>query len=153
MDIGNVYPTKNEIQRQYDQKQADMDKNLQKQMVFNENLQKVLKETQGIKPFNYDSVFKEKNELEKQHILLHVKFKALTMEKKMQICGGMQCMIQSRKIFGKVYKMYEKNEKLYKHMISQMEKVRPSFQYEPLIFIPKLKTLNEEEEEGNINGA
>jgi hypothetical protein len=49
--------------------------------------------------------------------------------------------------------MYEKNEKLYKHMISQMEKVRPSFQYEPLIFIPKLKTLNEEEEEGNINGA
>ncbi len=82
MDIGNVYPTKNEIQRQYDQKQADMDKNLQKQMVFNENLQKVLKETQGIKPFNYDSVFKEKNELEKQHILLHVKFKALTMEKK-----------------------------------------------------------------------
>ncbi len=65
MDIGNVYPAKNEIQRQYDQKQADMDKNLQKQMVFNENLQKVLKETHGIKPFNYDSVFKEKNELKK----------------------------------------------------------------------------------------
>jgi hypothetical protein len=49
--------------------------------------------------------------------------------------------------------MYEKNEKLYKHMISHMEKVRPSFQYEPLIFIPKLETLDEKEEGGNIMGA
>jgi len=46
-----------------------MDRNLQRQMAFNEKLLKFLKEAQGIKPFNYDNVFKENNELKKQHIL------------------------------------------------------------------------------------
>jgi hypothetical protein len=34
-------------------------------MAFNEKLQKLLEEAQGIKPFNYNNVFKEKNELKK----------------------------------------------------------------------------------------
>ncbi len=49
--------------------------------------------------------------------------------------------------------MYERNEKLYIHRISQMEKVIPSFQYEPLVLTPKLKTSYEEENKGNTNGA
>jgi hypothetical protein len=40
----------------------------------------------------------------------------------------------------KVYKMYERNEKLYRHKIFQMEKVIPSFQYEPLVLILEPKT-------------
>ncbi len=59
-----------------------MDKKLQKQMIFNKRLQKVLEEAQGIKSFNYDNVFKKNNELNKQHNLLQVKFKALTMKNK-----------------------------------------------------------------------
>jgi hypothetical protein len=55
---------------------------LQMHMAFNERLQHVLKQAQGIKPFNYDIVFKEKNELKKQHSLLQVKFKALIIKKK-----------------------------------------------------------------------
>jgi hypothetical protein len=35
-----------------------MDRNFQRQMAFNEKLQKSLKEAQGIKPFNDDNVFK-----------------------------------------------------------------------------------------------
>jgi hypothetical protein len=34
----------------------------------------------------------------------------------------------------KVYRRYEINEMLYMHMIFQMEKVMPSFEYEPLVF-------------------
>jgi len=34
-----------------------------------------------------------------------------------------------------------------------MEKVIPSFQYEPLVFTPKPKSLNEEEKRGNIDGV
>jgi hypothetical protein len=34
-----------------------------------------------------------------------------------------------------------------------MEKVIPSFQYEPLFLIPKLETSYEEEEKGNTNGV
>jgi hypothetical protein len=37
---------------------------------------------------------------------------------------------------GKVYRMYERNEDLYMHKISQMEKVMPFFQYEPLVLTP-----------------
>lgn len=51
-------------------------------MAFNEKLQKVLKEAQGIKPFNYDNVFTKNNELKKEHNFLRVKFKALIMEEK-----------------------------------------------------------------------
>jgi hypothetical protein len=37
------------------------------------------------------------------------------------------------KDIGKVCRKYERNERLYVHMISQMEKVMPSFEYEPLV--------------------
>jgi hypothetical protein len=33
-----------------------------------------------------------------------------------------------------------------------MEKAIPSFQYKPLVFIPKPKTSDEKEERGNTNG-
>jgi hypothetical protein len=49
--------------------------------------------------------------------------------------------------------MYEKNEKFYKHKIFQMEKVIPSFQYEPLVLTPKPKTSDEEEYKGHIDGV
>jgi hypothetical protein len=42
-----------------------MDINLQKQLVFNEKLNKLLEETQKKKPFNYDFVFIENNEFKK----------------------------------------------------------------------------------------
>jgi hypothetical protein len=58
-----------------------------------------------------------------------------------------------QKTIGKVCKRYEKNEKLHRHMISQMEKVMPTFEYEPLVFSPKLETLDEEEDRNNTNGA
>jgi hypothetical protein len=41
-----------------------------------------------------------------------------------------------RKDIGKVYRRYERNERLYMHMISQMEKVMPLFEYEPLVLSP-----------------
>jgi hypothetical protein len=53
-----------------------MDKNLQKQMAFNEKLNKLLKETPKKKPFNYDIVFGENSEFRKQNTLLQVKLKA-----------------------------------------------------------------------------
>jgi hypothetical protein len=59
-----------------------VDKNLQRQMAFNEKLEKLLKEAHGVKFFNYDSVFMEKNEFKKQHTLFQVNFKALSMEEK-----------------------------------------------------------------------
>jgi hypothetical protein len=59
---------------------------------------------------------------------------------------AMQDIVQ--KDIGKVYKMYERNEKLYMHKISQIEKVIPSFQYELLVLTPEPKTSNEEKKEG-----
>jgi hypothetical protein len=59
-----------------------MDRNLQKQKAFNEKLQKLLKETQKVNPFNYDIVFKENSEFKKHNTLLQVKLKALSMEEK-----------------------------------------------------------------------
>jgi len=47
-----------------------MDKNLQKQMAFDEKLNKLLEETQKKKPFNYDIVFTKKKEFKKQNTLL-----------------------------------------------------------------------------------
>ncbi len=38
--------------------------------VINERLQQILEQVQGIKRFNYDNVFREDNELKKQHGLL-----------------------------------------------------------------------------------
>ncbi len=85
-----------------------MDKNLQKQMASKERLQKVLKEAQGIQPFKYDSVFKKNNELKKQHNLLQVKLKALTMEEKDAYLwwDAMEDIVP--KDIRKVCKMYEK---------------------------------------------
>ncbi len=82
MDNVNAYQAKNEVQRQFDQRHGHMDRNLQKHKAFNEKLQKLLKETQKVKPFNYDSVFREQNEFKKHNILFQVKFKALSMEEK-----------------------------------------------------------------------
>ncbi len=59
-----------------------MDRNLQKQMAFNEKLNKILEEIQKKKPFNYDIVFRENNEFKKHNILLQVKLKALSMEER-----------------------------------------------------------------------
>lgn len=39
------------------------------------------------------------------------------------------------------------------HKISQMEKVMPAFECEPLVFSPKPETLDEEEDKGDIGGA
>ncbi len=72
MEVGNVYQAKNDIQRQADQSHAHMDINLQKQMAFNEKLQKLLEETKRVKPFNYDNVFIQNSEFKKQNILLQV---------------------------------------------------------------------------------
>jgi hypothetical protein len=49
----NVYQANNEIQRQFNQEHAQMDRNLQKWKAFNEKLQKLLEETQEVKPFNH----------------------------------------------------------------------------------------------------
>jgi len=53
----------------------------------------------------------------------------------------------------KVYKKYERNERLYKHKIFEMEKIMPSFEYEPLVLSPKPETSNEEENRRDIDGA
>ncbi len=38
-------------------------------------------------------------------------------------------------------------------MISHMEKIMPSFEYEPLVLSLELNTLNEEEDKRDIDGA
>ncbi len=53
----------------------------------------------------------------------------------------------------KVYNKYERNERMYKHMIFQMEKLMPSFKYKPLILSPKPKTLDEEKYRMDTNGV
>ncbi len=53
VDNVNAYQANNDIQRQFNQRHAQMDRNLQKQKAFNEKLQKLLKETQEVKPFNH----------------------------------------------------------------------------------------------------
>jgi hypothetical protein len=63
----------------------------------------------------------------------------------------MQDIVQ--KDIRKVCRMYDRNEKLYMHKISHMEKVIPLFKYEPMVLIPELKTSNEEKERGKTNGA
>jgi len=45
VDNAHAYQIKNEIQRQVDHMHAQMDSNLQKQITFNEKLNKLLKET------------------------------------------------------------------------------------------------------------
>ncbi len=122
-------------------------------MAFNEKLNKLLEEIQKKKPFNYDIVFGENSEFKKQNTLLQVKFKALLMEEKDVDLwwDAVQDIVQ--KDIGKVYKKCEKNERLYIHKNFQMEKVMPSFEYEPFVLSPKPKISNEEEERGNKDGA
>ncbi len=62
-----------------------MDNNLQKQLVFIENLNKLLKEIQQKKPFNYNVVFGKNSEFRKHNTLLQLKLKALLMEEKYAI--------------------------------------------------------------------
>jgi hypothetical protein len=70
----------------------------------------------------------------------------------MQTYGGrVQDIVQ--KDIGKVCKKYERNERLCKHKISQMEKVMPSFEYEPLVLFLELKILDEEENKKDTNGV
>ncbi len=88
MDNANAYQANNEVQRQAYQRHAHMDKNLQKQMAFNEKLNKLLEETLKVKPFNYDIVLRENNDFKKHNILLQVKLKALLMEKKCKLTVG-----------------------------------------------------------------
>ncbi len=132
-DIGNVCQSKNEIQRQSKQRQVKMDRNLQMQMVANERLQHVLEQAKGIKPFNYDNVFRDNNELKNQHSLVKVKFKALTMKEKDADLWWDVVQDIVQKDIRKFCRMYERNEKFYRHKISQMEKVIPFFQYEPQV--------------------
>jgi hypothetical protein len=118
VDNVNAYQAKNEIQRY-----AHMGKNLQKQMAFNEKLIKLLEETQKKKPFNYDIVFTENSEFKKQNTLLQVKFKALSMEEKNENLWWDAVQDVVHKDIGKVYTKYERNERLYKHIIFQIEKL------------------------------
>ncbi len=131
VDNTNAYQAKNEVQRQADQRHAQMDRNLQKQMAFNEKLNKLLEETQKKKPFKYDTIFVENSEFNKQNTLLQGKLKVLSMEEKDVDLwwDAVQDIVQ--KDIGKVYRKYERSERWYKHIISQMEKFMPSFEYEP----------------------
>jgi hypothetical protein len=47
------------------------------------------------------------------------------------------------KDIGKVCRKYAKNERLYRHENSQMEKVMSSFEYEPLVMSPEPETSDE----------
>jgi hypothetical protein len=47
----------------------------------------------------------------------------------------------------KVYRNYERNERLYKQMISQVENVMPPFEYEPLVLFIEPETSNEEKKQ------
>jgi hypothetical protein len=78
-------------------------------------LQKLLDETQKVKPLNYDNVLRKNNELKKQNTLLYVKFNALSMEEKDADFwwDGMQDVVE--KDIGKVCRRYERNERLYRH--------------------------------------
>ncbi len=83
-------------------------------MAFNEKLNKLLEDIQKKKPFNYDIVFGENNEFKKQSILLQVKFKALSMEKKNVDLWWDVVQHIVQKDNGKFYKKYERNERLYR---------------------------------------
>ncbi len=144
MDNANAYQVKNEIQRQAEQRHAQMDKTLQKQMAFNEKLNNLLKEIPKKKPFNYDIVFGKNNEFTKQNTLFQVKFKALLMEEKDVDLWWDVVQDIVQKDIGKVCRQYERIERLYKHMIFQMKKIMPSFEYEHLVLFPKPKTSNGE---------
>jgi len=122
-------------------------------MTFNEKLNKLLEKTQKKKPFNYDIVFIENNEFKKHNILFQVKLKALSIKEKDANLWWDVVQDIVQKDIGKVCKKYERNERLYRHKISQMEKIMPSFEYESLVLFPELKTSYEEKYKGDTNGV
>jgi len=85
--------------------------------------------------------------------LLRVKFKALLMEEKDVDLWWDVVQDIVQKDIGKVCIKYERNERLYRHKIFQMEKIMPLFEYEPLVLFPEPETLNEEEDKRDIDGA
>ncbi len=58
-------------------------------MAFHEKSNKFLEESHKKKPFNYDIVFGENNELRTHNTLFQVKLKALSMEEKDADLWGM----------------------------------------------------------------
>ncbi len=89
MEASNVYQTKNVIQKEVNQKHAQMDKKMQKQMAFKEKSQKLLKQAQKVKPFNYDSVFTKIMNTKNKILCFKLNSKHCQWKKNMQICGGM----------------------------------------------------------------
>ncbi len=122
-------------------------------MAFNEKLNKILEELRRKKPFDYDIIFTKNSKFKKQNILFQVKLKALLMEEKNVDLWWdvVQDIIQ--KDIGKVYRKYERIERLYKHKIFYMEKVMPSFEYDPLVLFLEPETIDEKEYIGDIDGA
>lgn len=112
-----------------------------------------MKETQRVKPFNYDNVFIENNEYKKHNTLFQVIFKALSMEEKDVNLWWDVVQDIVQKDIGKICWRYERSERLYKHKIFQMEKVMPTFECEPLVLFPELETLDEEKDRGDTGGA
>ncbi len=90
-------------------------------MAFNEKLNKYIEEIRRVKPFNYDSVFIENNEFKKQSTLIQVKFKALLLEEKDVDLWWDVIFDVVQENIGKVYRKYERNERLYNHKMFQME--------------------------------
>ncbi len=85
--------------------------------------------------------------------MLQVKLLALSIEEKDADLWWdvVQDIIQ--KYIGKVCRKYGRNERLYRHKISQMEKIMPSFEYESLVLFPELKTSDEEEDKEDTYGV
>ncbi len=65
--------------------------------------------------------------------MLQVKFKALSMEEKDVDFWWDAVQNIVHKDIGKVCRNYERNERFYRHKVTQTEKVMPSFKYEPLV--------------------
>ncbi len=63
-------------------------------------------------------LFGENSEIKKQNTLLQVKFKALLMEEKNANLWWDVIQNIVQKDIKKVYRKYERNERLYKHRIS-----------------------------------
>jgi hypothetical protein len=87
-------------------------------MAFNEKLNKLLQDIQKKKPFNYEIVFIENSEFNKQNTLLLVKLKALSMEEKDVDLWWDVIQDIVQKDIGKVCRKYERNERLCRRKIS-----------------------------------
>jgi hypothetical protein len=120
-----------------------MDRNLQKQMAFNEKLNNSFEGNSKEKTFQLSCFLHRKCKFKKHNTLLHINLKALSMEEKdVDLWWDVVQDIVQKDIV-KVCKKYKRNERLYRHKISYMEKVMPSFEYEPLIMSLEPKTSND----------